>query len=546
MTRIRRGGGRWNGGWAGVVLVLSLLVGGAAQAAAVHVSIFAINDLHGNLLPPGGGIPGDARPAGGVARMATLLKRQRALHPNNIFVAAGDLVGASPLLSGLFHDEPTVEALSAMRLEASAVGNHELDKGAAELLRLQKGGCHPVDGCRGGHVFKGARFQYLAANVMTANGAPLLPPYTVKRFSGIPVAFVGLTLKDAPQIVAPAGIAGLQFRDEAQSVNALVPQLRAKGIEAIVVLIHQGAETTGGPNDCVGMMGPIAAIVRQFDKAVDVVVSGHTHQAYNCVMDGRLVTSAHRYGTMVTRIDLRLDRKSHDVLSARAENLAVDDGRYRPDPGIAKIVARYQALAAPLAGRIVGTVTAPVLAARSAAGESALGDLVADGELASAPDARIALMNPGGLRTDIAAAGPVTHAALFAVLPFGNQVTTLDLTGAQIRALLEQQWSPSGTVRILQVSKGFSYRWDAGRPLGARVVADSLMLDGVPLSPGAPYRVAVPDFLAGGGDGMTVLLQGQNRSVGKDLLTAVADYLTTHSPYTPAAMGRIGSVVPPR
>lgn len=539
--RQRQWGGMVVRFWIGALLAAALLAG-TAQAAPVHVTLFAINDFHGNLLPPPGGVtiadpahPGQTRvvAAGGIARMATLLKQERARHPNSAFVAAGDLIGASPMVSGFFHDEPTVEILSRMGLDASAVGNHEFDEGADELLRMQKGGC-PAEGCNGRAAFAGAGFHYLAANVARTDGTPLLPPYYIKQFEGVKVAFVGLVLKGAAQIVAPSGVAGLSFRDEAESVNALVPELRERGIEAIVVLIHQGAENTGGRNDC-NVTGPILDIVKHLDKAVDVVASGHTHQAYNCVVDGRLLTSAHRYGTMLTRIDLTLDRKSHDVITAKADNLLVRPG-LKPDPVIARLVTRAEARASAMANRIVGAVTAPVLAAAGPAGETAMGDLVADAMLAGMPGAQISFMNPGGIRTVIAKPGPVTYGALYAVLPFGNRLMALDLTGAQIKALLEQQWS-GNTSRILQVSYGFTYRWDEARPVGARIL--DMALDGTPLAPEHNYRVVVPDFLADGGDGMTVLRQGANRTVGQDMVEAASAYMTAHTPYTPSPLQRI-------
>jgi 5'-nucleotidase len=432
------------------------------------------------------------------------------------------LIGASPLLSGLLKDAPTLAALSQMGLAASAVGNHEFDQGAAELLRKQKS----------------VPFHYLAANVVRADGTTLLPSTDIRTFGGVKVAFIGVVLKGAAEIVAAPGVAGLSFRDEAESVNALIPGLRARGIEAIVVLIHQGADNKAGRNDC-DVSGPILDIVKRLDKAVDVVVSGHTHQAYNCVIDGRLLTSAHRYGTMVTEIDLTLDRKSHDVIAAHADNLLV-----RPDlpadPAVARIVARAEKKAAPLAHRIVGNLTAPPSITPGSNGESAMGDLVADGMLAAVPGGEIAFTNSGGIRTQLSA-GPVSYGDLFAVLPFGNRLMAMDLTGAQIKALLEQQWSGS-IPRVLQVSHGFSYRWDASHAAGERVLAGSLTLNGEPLAPERVYRVVTSDFLAGGGDGLTLLRQGANQKVGGDQMEAVAGYLSAHGPYTPSSPDRIGRV----
>src|SRR6201996_7821835 len=295
---------------------LALLAASPALAqspAPVDLRILAINDFHGYLRPsPGIRIsdPTDKEkkvlvPAGGSERMATLVAELREGHKNNIFVAAGDLIGASPFLSAMFHDEPTIESMSMMGLAISSVGNHEFDEGKDELLRMQNGGCHPVDNCKGPHPFTGAKFHYLAASTIVKDiGKTVFPPYEVRTFDGIQVAFIGLTLKGTSGIISPASAAGLEFRDEAETVNALVPELRQRGIEAIVVLIHEGGQPTGDYNECPGISRPIVDIVNKLDKAVDLVVSGHTHRAYNCVIDGRLVTSADSFGTLVTRIDV--------------------------------------------------------------------------------------------------------------------------------------------------------------------------------------------------------------------------------------------------
>jgi 5'-nucleotidase len=537
-------------GWTGILAMLLLTGAQAAPGGTVPVTVIAVNDIHGNIDPPPGGvdIPDPAHPgksfniaAGGLDRMATLVKRLKARNRNAIFVAAGDLVGASPLLSGLFHDEPVIEAMSQMGLAASAVGNHEFDKGVPELLRLQKGGCHPVDGCKGGHAFKGARFQYLAASTTyTATGKTILPPYIVRRFDGIPVAFVGLTRRETGSMVSPESAAGLTFKDEAQSVNALVPKLKAQGINAIVVMLHKGdTHVAGGINGCDGVAGPIEALVKKFDKAVDVVITGDSHFAYNCVFDGRLVTQAYRYSTMVTRIDLKLDRRTRDVVSARAVNLVVDPG-LPPDPAVGKLLDGYRRRAGPLQGRVVATIPAPLpLANNKLTQEMALGDMIADATRAASDHGRIAFMNPGGIRVALAKAGPVTHGELFAVLPFGNSVVTMDLTGAQIRALLEQQWSDPQQPRVMQVSDGFTYAWDGQRPEGQHIMPDSVKLDGVPLRNTEVYRVAMPDFLAQGGDGMKLFTQGRNAVTGGTLLEAVEAWLPTHAPATATPAGRI-------
>ncbi|MGY3360855.1 5'-nucleotidase [Bradyrhizobium sp. GM0.4] len=412
-------------------LALAALPASAQTAAPVELRILAINDFHGNLRPPPGGIrisdPEDkARKvmvaAGGAEYMATLVKQLREGHKNTIFVAAGDLIGASPFLSAMFHDEPSIESLSMMGLAISSVGNHEFDEGKTELLRMQNGGCHPVDGCQGPHSFTGARFRYLAASTIeTATGKSVLPPYEIREFEGIPIAFIGLTLKDTAGIVSPSGITGLEFRDEAETVNALVPQLKAGGVEAIVVLIHQGGEPAGDYNECPAITGPIVDIVKKIDRAVDLVVSGHTHRAYVCDIDGRLVTSGDKYGTLVTAIDLKLDPATRDIVSARAENVLVANASLPRDPEQTALIDAYDRLSAPIANRPAGSVTQTLSRVPNEAGESPLGDVIADAQLAATRDAKdgsavIALTNPGGIRTDIVPKenGAITFGDVFA------------------------------------------------------------------------------------------------------------------------------------
>src|SRR6266436_1988706 len=421
-----------------------------AQAAPVELRILAINDFHGYLQPPPGGIriadPDDKSkkitvPAGGAEHMATLVKQLRAGSKNTIFVAAGDLIGASPFLSAMFHDEPTIESLSMMGLEVASVGNHEFDEGKDELLRMQNGGCHPVDKCQGPHPFPGAKFHYLAASTIdTGTGKTVFPPYEIRVFDGIPVAFIGLTLKGTPGIISPVSAAGLEFADEADTVNALVPELKARGVEAIVVLIHEGGYPTGDYNECPAISGAIVDIVKKFDRAVDVVISGHTHQAYICEIDGRLVTSGDKYGTLVTAIDLKLDPVTRDVLSARADNVIVRTAAFARDPEQTALIASYDRLAAPTANRPAGSITETLSRLPNDAGESAPGDIIADAQLAATRadkdgGAAIAFTNPGGVRTDIPkkADGTVSYADVFSSQPFRNQLVTLTLTGAQIK-----------------------------------------------------------------------------------------------------------------
>ena len=537
-------------------LALCALPAAAQTGATVELRILAINDFHGNLRPPPGGIrindPEDrakkvAVAAGGAEYMATLVKQLSEGHKNTIFVAAGDLIGASPFLSAMFHDEPSIESLSMMGLAITSVGNHEFDEGKTELLRMQNGGCHPEDGCQGPHPFTGARFHYLAAStVESATGKSILPPYEIREFEGIPVAFIGLTLKETAGIVSPSGIAGLEFRDEAETVNALVPQLKAQGVEAIVVLIHQGGEPSGDYNECPAITGPIVDIVKKFDRAVDVVVSGHTHRAYVCDIDGRLVTSGDKYGTLVTAIDLKLDPATRDIIGAKAENVIVANASLARDPEQTALIEAYDKLSAPIANRPAGSVTQTLSRIPNEAGESPLGDVIADAQLAATQDAKngsavIALTNPGGIRTDIVPKenGAVSFGELFASQPFRNRLVTMTLSGSQLKDMLEQQWLDPKRPRILQVSNGFSYSWDASKPFGERVLAEKMTLNGKPLEPATGYRITVNDYLAVGGDGFTVAKQGSSPQYGGYDADALFAFFKAHGPIGPLPPTRI-------
>lgn len=541
---------------AALAIMLAPAASLAQSPAPVDLRILAINDFHGYLRPPPFGIaiadPEDRTkkitvPAGGAEHMATLVSQLREGRKNTIFVAAGDLIGASPFLSAMFHDEPTIEALSMMGLEISSVGNHEFDEGKDELLRMQNGGCHPVDKCQGPHPFAGAKFRYLAASTFEkSTGKTVFPPYEIREFGGVPVAFIGLTLKGTPGLVSPAGVADLEFRDEAATVNALIPELKARGVEAIVVLIHEGGLPTGDYNECPGISGPIVDIVKKFDRAVDVVVSGHTHRAYVCEIDGRLVTSGDKYGTLVTAIDLKLDPVTRDVVSAAANNTIVRTATLAKDARQTALLESYDRLAAPIANRPAGSVTATLSRAPNHAGESPLGDIVADAQLAAtrAEDkggAVIAFTNPGGVRADIPHKedGAVTYADLFASQPFRNQLVTLTLTGRQIKDMLEQQWLDPKRPRILQVSKGFAYTWDGSKGHGERVLPERMSLNGQPIDPDASYRVTVNNFLSVGGDGFTVITQGTAPLIGVYDSDALHAYFQANSPVGPTAADRI-------
>jgi 5'-nucleotidase len=550
------------------ILVVAIAPASAARGGVVRVQILAVNDFHGNLVPPSGSsgrvqtspigvLPATTVDAGGAEYLATHIENLRATNRRTVVVSAGDMIGASPLLSALFHDEPSIEAFNEMGLDFNAVGNHEFDEGVTELLRMQRGGCHPVDGCQDGDGFSGARFRYLAANVVNEQtGRPLLPAFRIRTFAGAKVAFIGMTLEGTPSIVTPSGIAGYEFRDEADTVNALIPRLRRQGVETIVVLIHEGGYPTGIYNECPGISGPIVDIVERTDDEVDLFITGHTHQAYNCVIDGRPVTSAMSFGRIVTDIDMELSRATGEVASIAVNNVIVTRD-VEKDSAITALIAKYQAIAGPLENRVIGQITADITRANNAAGESALGDVIADAQLDATDDpgfgdAVVAFMNPGGIRADLtylgSAAGEgdgnVTYGESFTVQPFGNSLVTMSLTGAQIDTLLEQQFVGCGQTanRILQVSEGFSYSWMASGGACDKVDPATIMLNGVMVNPASSYRVTVNSFLADGGDSFFVLRDGTNRLGGAVDTDALEAYFVTNSPVAPGPQNRITTV----
>lgn len=547
----------------------------AAQSGVgrtLEVRMLTLGDFHGNLQSTGTRtVNGKVYDRGGAEYLSALLDEKRAEHPHTLFVSAGDLIGASPLLSALFHDEPTIEAMNEMGLVLNAVGNHEFDEGKDELLRMQYGnrkggdGCHPVDGCQDGDPFAGARFQFLAANVVDQNsGKTLLPPYKVVNFKGNRVAFIGMTLKNTPSIVTPSGVAGLEFKDEAETVNALVPQLKQQGIESIVVVVHEGGYASGGINACSGASGPIVDLVARLDDEVDAVISGHTHQAYLCQLPNRagrnvLVTSGSPYGRFLTDIRLTIDTATRDVVGTQASNaeLLFEKGVAPKDPAISALIAKYDALAAPLANRVIGTHTDNLSRSANAAGESFLGDLIADAQLHATQalgygEAVVAFMNPGGIRAELNYAasgtegdGNITYGEAFTVQPFGNSLVTKTLTGAQIERLLEQQFTgcPNNQPfnRILQVSRGFTYTWNAAGAACDKIDPASIRLDGVTLDPTAGYRVTMNSFLADGGDLFTVFTEGTDPLGGALDLDALEAYLNHYGSVNPATYPEAGA-----
>lgn len=533
------------------------------RTAAVEVQILGINDFHGNLEPPRNSI--DALladgttakvPAGGAAHLAAAAKSLRRDRPFSVTVSAGDMIGASPLVSALFLDEPTVAAMNLVGVEYNSVGNHEFDKGIAELQRMQSGGCEK-------HVsrtpckvepFAGAQFKFLAANVIRPDDTTLFPGTAIKDFGPVQIGFIGMTLKETATLVTPAGVAGVRFADEAATANAAIPALKAAGADAIVLLIHQGGRTSGGYNDksCPDLTGDILPILDRLDPAIDVVISGHTHTAYICERarpgGGRplLLTSAGRYGTLISDMRLMID-PARGVTAHHADNVIVQGEGYgagdkhvavnpafplfAADPRVKSLIDRYVAAARPEAARVVGRLSGPVTRKADADGEISAGNLIADAQLVASrgAGAQIAFINSGGVRADLtpAADGSVTFADIFAMQPFGNSLVVKTLTGAQLKALLEQQFdSGTNTVAqpmIMSPSRGFSFAYDLSRPAGQRIV--ELKLNGQPIDPSARYRVAVNNFMASGGDNFTVLTSGgEAADLGSDF-DALETYL---------------------
>ncbi|MFD9092590.1 bifunctional metallophosphatase/5'-nucleotidase [Streptomyces collinus] len=542
------------------------------------VQLLSFNDLHGNLEPPSGssGRVTEQQPdgttktidAGGVEYLATHLRQARQGHPYSVTAAGGDMVGASPLLSGLFHDEPTIEALNKLKLDVTSVGNHEFDEGAKELARLQNGGCHPKDGCYSDKKFKGADFPYLAANVLDdKSGKPILKPYWVWKKKDVRIGFIGVTLEGTPGIVSADGVKGLKFKDEVETINKYAKVLQRQGVQSIVALIHEGGFPASGSYnyDCdaggagTGISGPIVDIAKNVTPAVDALVTGHTHNAYVCDIPDpsgrpRMVTSAASFGRLYTDTTLTYDRRTGDIARTAVKSANRVVSRDVPKAqDMTDLIARWNTLAAPIGNRAIGHISADI---GNTGTESPMGDLIADAQLAYGkeldPKTSLALMNPGGVRAGLTYAakgaegdGVVTYAEGFTVQPFANTVNLQDFTGAQLVQVLKEQVSGANAAapKILQPSAGLSYTLDMTKSGADRVVTDSIRLNGAPVDPAATYRVATNSFLAGGGDGFPTLGAGTGDLVGADDLTALEKYLTANStassPIAPPAANRI-------
>ncbi|MFM9614983.1 bifunctional metallophosphatase/5'-nucleotidase [Streptomyces niveiscabiei] len=542
------------------------------------VQLLSFNDLHGNLEPPSGssGRVTELQPdgttktidAGGVEYLATHLRNARKGNAYSVTAAGGDMVGASPLISGLFHDEPTIEALNKLDLDVTSVGNHEFDEGAKELARLQKGGCHPKDGCYTDTKFTGADFPYLAANVLDEKtNKPILKPYWVWRKNGVKVGFIGVTLEDTPGVVSAEGVKGLTFKDEVETINKYARELQRQGVRSIVALIHEGGLPASqsynydcdAPGAGDGISGPIADIAKNVTPAVDALVTGHTHAAYVCTINDpagkpRMVTSAASFGRLYTDTTLTYDRWTGDIARTAvksANHVVTRDVPKAPD--MTQLIDKWNTLAAPIGNRAIGYISADI---PNTGTESPAGDLIADAQLAYGkgldPETDLALMNPGGVRAGFTYAakgaegdGVVTYAEGFTVQPFANTVNLQNFTGAQVVQILKEQVSGANTAspKVLLPSANLRYTLDLTKSGADRVITDTIRLNGAAIDPAATYRVATNSFLAGGGDGFPTLGQGTNDLVGSDDLSALAQYLTANSsagtPLTPPTADRI-------
>ena len=541
----------------------ALLLAGCAGAphrpssVPLEINLVALNDFHGNLepskytyTPPGSTQPRTIQ-AGGIDVLKGALDAFRRDDPDLLFVAAGDLVGASPAVSSMFADEPSIEAMNRMGLVASSLGNHEFDQGPRELLRQQHGGCdspRPAKACRLAPDFKGAGFTYLATNVVDAQtGKTLVPGWRIVDVKGVKVGLIGAVLHDLASVTIASSIKGLDIRDEADSINAVLPAMRAQGAQVFVVLVHEGgfADQPYDKADCDTLHGPIVDITKKLDPAIRLVISGHSHTGYLCRVDGKVVTQADAYGHLLSRIKLMLDPATKAVQDIQVRNVVMAPDSFKPDTGLSAYLADVRAKSRAELAKPVARVQGALSRKENPAGESVLGGVIADAAVAATREqgVQIGFMNPGGIRKDLESGegGVVTFGQAQAVLPFGNTLVVMDLSGAQLRRVLEQQWDrpASSDPSILAVSSSLAYDWDGTQPPGRRVL--NVKVDGVPLADDRIYRVVANNFLAEGGDNIPMFAQGTRRvDTGLRDLDALVAWLQKHP-----ELGGAGLAAPP-
>ncbi|HDR7417416.1 bifunctional metallophosphatase/5'-nucleotidase [Bacillus cereus] len=499
----------------------------AEQNRYIDVQMLGINDLHGQL---------DTvkkinnKEAGGADYLATYLKEHKKQNPNTLLVHAGDIVGASPPVSALLQDEPTIEFLNDLKFDVGTIGNHEFDEGIDEMKRLIYGGYHEKTG-----NFKGANFPYVAANFYNkSTGRLFLPPFTVKMVDGVPVGFIGVVTTDTPNVVMPTMLNNVQITDEVEAINKSTQQLKRLGVKSIVVLAH-----VGGTTDESGVTnGDLTRIANETDPEVDVIFGGHSHTYVNGTVNNKLIVQANSYGMAFSDVDVTIDRKTKDIVKKKAEVITTYHEGVEPDKQVKKKLDQYKEKIAPLVNEVVGKSTAPIDRKQNDAGESTLGNLVADAQRQTM-QTQISLMNPGGIRNDLDA-GDITWGELYGIQPFGNQLIKVDLTGQDVRDILNQQWQ-KGTTRMLQIS-GIQYTWDANKPNGEKVT-NIRLTNGEELSPSTTYSVVANAFLASGGDGFVSFKNGKNAETGPNDFEALVNYVKQlKEPIQPVIDGRIQKV----
>ncbi|MFD7321726.1 bifunctional metallophosphatase/5'-nucleotidase [Streptomyces sp. NPDC059875] len=582
----------------GVIAASATLVGGALSvtpAAAddpIDVQLLSITDFHGYLQPPtpgqGGRIPaggGTSVTVGGAAYLATHLTRLRSGHPNSVFFSTGDNFSGWPFEVDAHQDEPTIEVLNKLGLRFSAVGNHELDVSPEFLVNhMEDGRCFGtvgVDSCftdSTGRRFHGADFDFLSGNIVSKRtGRTVVDPYRIEWFRGadgkrVPVGFISTTV-EATVTGSTSYQPGLRALDQAQTIDRYAKELRRRGVEAIVLNVHEGGSpksaATSGYDVCDSAYGPVIELAKKVTPEIDAVVTGDWHSRFNCMVPDpagkpRPVVEAGNHGALISEINLSLDPKTGEVLRdrTRSVNHAVTRD-VAPDREVQKIVDHWAARGAERFAQPLATQTGSFTRTPNAAGESTAADLYADVQYWNAnrtPDGRADLaliaaqpaQGSTAVRGDLPYAkgshpadadGRILYGESWNVYGYGNPVLTVSVKGRQLDAILEQQWQkqPNGTVKSapLAVSRNVSYRYDPARPVGDRVSPRDVLINGRPLDPERTYRVAALAYTVIGADGYSAFA-GYTAPVrdGADHESFV-DYLRAHKKISPAPLNRV-------
>ncbi|MCM3570138.1 bifunctional UDP-sugar hydrolase/5'-nucleotidase [Neobacillus mesonae] len=494
----------------------------------IQVQLLGVNDFHGQLNVTR---QFNGRDVGRADYLASYLKERKEKNKNTLLVHVGDMVGASAPVSSLINDVPTIELLNKLGFDLGILGNHEFDQGKKEMMRLIQGGFHQKTG-----YFEGAQFPYICANVINLETSkPILPPYKIAKFGGIPIGFIGIVLDETPTMVNSSAIEGITFIDEVTAINNAAAELKEQGVKAIIVLAHNSGRQSA-PNDT--PTGEIVEMSKRIDDEVDVLFAGHSHTYLNTVVDGKLLVQAYSYGTAFSDIDLEIDPVTKDVVSKQAEIVMTYQDSIKPDKEIKKVIEKYEAEVDSVVNEIVGTAENDITSTKNENGESALGNLIADSQR-TMMNTDFAFMNPGGIRADIPS-GKVTYESLLTTLPFHFQLVKMTLTGDQIHRLLNQQWQEN-QVRMLQIS-GLKYTWGTDKAAGNKVV-DIFDSDGSSIQPEKNYTVTVNSYLAAGGDNFTVLLEGKNKVAGPFDIDVLKNYVIQHKQtFTSYIDGRIAKI----